>query len=149
MRRFVTPFALSLSTLAGCYEYRPATSPAQLVGHRVQLVLTDSGSVVLAGRIGSSIEAIEGSYQGDSAGAYLLRLSGARARNGIETDWRGEPVAVPHALVASMLERRFSGSRTTFAGSIAAVGLGAMTAALRGRGEGGGGGPVPVPTPPK
>jgi hypothetical protein len=150
MHRRLVVLLWSLAPLAiACYDYRPATSPALLVGHRIQLVLTDSGSVVMAPRIGSAVEAIEGTYLGDSAGVLLVGVATSRARSGIETDWRGEHVAIPRTLVASMLERRFSRSRTAFASGLAAVGVGAMTAALRGKGEGVGGGPVPTPQPPK
>jgi len=137
------------SLIVACYDYRPATTPALLVGRRIQLLLTDSGSVVLSPRLGPAVEAVEGRYVGDSASTLLLEMATSRARSGVETDWRGERVAVPRQLVASMLERRFSTSRTAFASALAAAGVGAMTAALRGKGEGVGGGPVPNPQPPK
>ena len=134
---------------AACYEYRPATDLASLQGRQVELTLTDSGAVILAGRIGPAIAAINGTYLGDSAGAYLLAVTTSRARNGQEVDWRGEHVVAPRPLVAAILERRFSRSRTTFAGVLAAVGIGGMTAALRGRGESNAGIPSTPPPPPK
>lgn len=138
------PLALACAALlAGCYEYIPSASPASLVRQRVQLVLTDSGAVALAGRIGPSVESLEGTLLGDSAGTYLVSMLMTRARNGAESDWRGERIGVPHALVASFQERRFSPSRTALAGGIAAVGVVGITAGLRGAGMGGQGGPGP------
>jgi hypothetical protein len=117
------------------------TDPASLQSKRVQLTLTDSGAVVLASLIGPAVDAIEGSYLGDSASSYLVAMAVARTRSGSETNWRGEHLAVSHALVASIMERRFSPSRTALASGLAAVGISGATIALRGRGVGGGGGP--------
>ena len=137
---------LVLCTLFGvaCYEYVPASVPASLVGQRVQLSLTDSGTVAMAGQVGPSIEAIEGALVGDSAGTYLVSVATTRARNGVESDWTGERVRVAHALVAGLSERRFSRSRSTFAGALMTAGVTAITVALRGGGGATGGG---VPTP--
>jgi hypothetical protein len=147
--------ALLLATLpaaaatVGCYAYYPARDPGSLQGHRASLALTDSGSVVLAPKIGASIVALEGRYAGDSAGAYLIDLAITRQRNGVEADWKGERIVVPRVLVASLEQRDFSAPRSALAGALAAVGLVAITAAIRGKGDNGtlgsgtGGKPVP------
>ena len=140
-RSLAVPFLL-LGT--ACYEYVPAPAPTSLVGQRAQLTLTDSGTVAMAGQIGPSIEAIEGLIDGDSAGVYLVSVSTTRARNGVESDWRGERVRVARSLVAGLAERRFSRSRSTFAGALMTAGVTAITVALRGGGGATGGG---VPTP--
>jgi hypothetical protein len=127
-----------------CYEYLPARSATPLLGKRVQLSLTDSGSVVMASRVGPSVDAIEGNLLADSAGAYVVGVTLTRARSGAETDWRDERVVVPHPLVASFAERRFSRSRSTFAGALMSAGIVAVTVGLRGNGGSTGGG---VPTP--
>ena len=132
--------------LSACYEYRLAANAAMLHARPVELTLTDSGAVVLASRIGPGVEAIRGTFLGDSAGAYLIAITAARQRSGVETDWRGEQVAVPHALASALFERKFSSSRTALAGVLAAIGVGGMTTALRGRGESPGS--IPVVTPP-
>jgi len=138
------PLALAcVALLAGCYEYVPSGSPASLMQRRVQLTLTDSGAVVLASRIGPSVEALDGTLVGDSSGTYLVSMLVTRARNGTESDWRGERIGVPHLLVSSLQERRFSPTRTALAGGIAAVGIVGITAGLRGAGIGGQGGPAP------
>jgi hypothetical protein len=150
MHRALAAVALLSSALGlACYDYRPITTPSAMEGRRVQLYLTDSGAVALARSVGPSVEALEGTFMGDSAGAYQLAMSTSRTRNGVETDWRGERVFVPRPLVATMLERRFSSSRTVFATGLAALGVGAVTVGLRGKGEGGGGGPIVTPGSPK
>jgi hypothetical protein len=134
---------------AGCYAYYPARDAGSLQGHRASVSLTDSGSVVLAPRIGASVVALEGRYAGDSAGAYLIDLAVTRQRSGVEADWRGERIVVPRALVASLEQREFSAPRSVLMGALTAVGLVAITAAIRGKGDNGtlgtgtGGKPVP------
>lgn len=136
-----------LSASGGCYAYLPAADPGALEGKRISLTLTDSGSVVMASRVGPAVAAIEGTYVADSAGSYLVSVLTTRQRSGQEVDWRGEHVAVARPLVATVEERTFSRPRSLLAGGLAAVGLAAITAALRGKGENtgsanGGGPPV-------
>jgi hypothetical protein len=147
MKPFCGP-ALALCVMLGaCYEYVPARSATSLLGQRVQLSLTDSGSVVMASRVGPSVDAIEGNLLADSAGAYVLGVTLTRARSGGETDWREERVAVPHPLVASLAQRRLSRSRSTFAGALMSAGLVAVTVGLRGSGNSSGGVPTGGKTP--
>jgi hypothetical protein len=88
------------------------------------------------------VEVIEGTLLADSAGSYRVGVLVTQTRAGSEMDWRGEPVSVSYALVASLAERRFSPSRTLFAGGLAAVGLTGVTAGLRGAGKSSGGDPT-------
>ena len=144
-------YRLSLALVAlfgvGCYEYLPMHRAQARHGERVQLTLTDSGALALATRIGPQVEAVEGSLLADSAGVYLVAVAVTRARGGVESDWRGERVAIPHALVSSIAERRFSRSRSTFVGALMTAGVVGITTALRGGGESSGGIPSPGRTP--
>lgn len=141
-------FALLGAALsAGCYEYVSTPPTASLVGRRVQLSLTDSGTVALARQVGPSVEAVEGELLADSAGTYVVGVAVTRARSGAETDWRGERVTVAHSLVSSFAERKFSTSRTTFAGALMTAGVVAITTALRGGGDSSGGLPGPGKVP--
>ncbi len=110
-----------LGTSLGCYGlYAPETST--LTGRDLELMLTDSGSAMLIPRVGASVEAVSGRLLTDSAGVYSLSVESTRRRDGVENGWRGERVDIPHALVASLAERRFSPARTTlFAGAITAA----------------------------
>ena len=111
-----------LCTTASCYGlYAPHSS--QLTGSDLELVLTDSGSVMLTPRVGVAVQAVTGHLLTDSAGVFGVSVESTRRRDGVENGWRGERVDIPHAFVSSLSERRFSAARTTlFAG--------AMTAAL-------------------
>lgn len=133
-----------LVTLGGaCYEYIPVSQSTPLLGRRVQVALTDAGAVALASQLGPSVESLEGTLLGDSLGTYRVGLIATRLRSGSGNDWRGEVIAVPHALVASLAERRFSTSRTLFAGGLAAAGAIGATVGLRGKGESSGGSQTP------
>jgi hypothetical protein len=123
----------------GCYEYLPARNSASLQGQRVQFSLTDSGAVVLAPKVGPSVEAIEGELLADTAGTYVVAVALTRGRGGTEIDWRGERVAVAHGLVSSVAQRRFSPTRSAFAGALMTAGIVAVTVGLRGGGESSGG----------
>ena len=126
---------LTVLIVAGCYEYLPARNAAALVGQRIQLVLTDSGAVMLASQVGPATDAIEGTLVADNQGTYVVAMAVSRTRNGREIDWRGEQVSVPHVLAASVAERRFSVTRSALAGGLAVAGLTGMTVGLRGRGD--------------
>ena len=132
----------------GCYGYyQPMTS--NLAGHQLQLSITDSGAVILAPQVGFGIEAVDGKLVADSASRYIVSVSGIRRRDGLESDWRGESVNIPHALVSTVMERRFSRARTTLfavATTIAMVAVkhafgGAGGATSPGGSPGNGGGP--------
>jgi hypothetical protein len=97
---------------SGCYGYYQPSTP-NLAGHEVQLGLTDSGSIVLAPQVGNRIEAVEGKLISDSDMRYQVAVTGIRRRDGQESDWNGEFVNIPHAVVSTIMERRFSRSRTT------------------------------------
>src|SRR5258705_1050638 len=85
---------LALCALLGvaCYEYLPAGNSSSLIAQRVQLALTDSGSVAMASKVGPSVEAIEGTLIADSVGTYIVAVKVTRGRRGAEVDWRGGAV---------------------------------------------------------
>jgi hypothetical protein len=151
LRRAALALALlpGAASTIGCYAYFPSHDLPVLQGHRVSFALTDSGSVILAPRIGPSVVAIEGTYVGDSSSIYLVDMLVTRQRDGVETDWRRERVAIAHPLVASLERREFSAPRSIFAGTLAAIGVAAITIALRGKGDSGslGSGTGGKPTP--
>jgi hypothetical protein len=98
--------------VTGCYGYYQPSTP-DLAGHEVQLGITDSGSIVLAPQVGNRIEAVEGKLISDSEMRYQVAVTAIRRRDGQESGWNGEFVNIPHAVVSSVMERRFSRSRTT------------------------------------
>lgn len=147
--QLLAALALSATPLTvGCYGYYQPMTPG-LAGHRVQLSITDSGAVVLTPQVGAGIEAVDGTMLTDTASKYVVSVTGVHRRDGLESDWKGEPVAIPHALVSTVMERRFSRARTTLfavAGTIAMIAVkhafgGAGGANAPGGSTGSGGGP--------
>jgi hypothetical protein len=96
----------------GCYGYYQPSTP-DLAGHEVQLSITDSGSIVLAPQVGNRIETVEGKMISDTDMRYQVAVTGIRRRDGQESDWNGESVNIPHSVVSTVMERRFSRARTT------------------------------------
>jgi hypothetical protein len=121
----------------GCYVYLPQRDPAALRGQHANISLTDSGSVILAPKIGAGIVDLEGVFEGDSAGGRVLAVYASRQRSGVESDWRGERLVIPEPLIASIQKREFSATRTAFVSALGTAGLVVLTRALRGTGEGG------------
>lgn len=143
-------FLVTVAALSGtgCYGYyQPVNS--NLTGHQIQLSITDSGAVILAPQVGVGIEAVDGRLVTDSAARYVISVSGIRRRDGVEADWRGEPVYIPHALVSSVMEKRFSRARTTLFAVATTIALATVKHAFGGAGgatapggsTGNGGGP--------
>jgi hypothetical protein len=109
-------------------------SPGGPIGKEVQLTLTDSGSVFMTPKLGPSSEAVYGRLAADSAGQWILSMTGVRQRSGVDIDWKGERVAVPRVFVASASERRFSRARTAVFSTILTVALVAAREAFSGAG---------------
>ena len=128
-------FLATAALLSGtaCYGYyQPVNS--NLAGREIQLSITDSGAVVLAPQIGVGIETVDGKLVTDSAARYVVSVSGIRRRDGMEADWHGEPVFIPHALVSTVMERRFSPARTTLFAVATAIALATVQHAFAGAG---------------
>src|SRR5438128_2444180 len=117
----------------GCYGYYQPMTPS-LTGRRIQLSITDSGAVVLTPQVGSGIETIDGRLLTDTASRYVVSVTGVRRRDGLESDWKGEPVAIPHSLVSTVMERRFSRARTTLFAAAATIAMVAVKHAFGGAG---------------
>ena len=135
--------SLSLGALAlscACYGYYAPPSTTDVVGRRVQLSLSDSGSVMLASQLGPASQAVEGQLVADSANQFLVSVVGVRRRSGEESDWKGEQVTIPRPFVTHVAERRFSFGRTALVSILTSGALLAAQQAFSGRGFGGGGG---------
>lgn len=104
---------LAVATAGGtaCYGYYPPAT-ANLAGRDIQISLTDSGAVVLAPKIGSGIESVDGKVLADTVSHLMLSVMGTQRRDGLENTWKGEPLDIPRSLVAGVMERRFSRART-------------------------------------
>ena len=118
MRRFITTFVTCFSL--GCYVGTPLTSARPVSGTRVQLSLTDAGTVAMASQLGPSRVGLEGDIAATSDSSLVLALRTVTDRRGIDEFWTGEQVTVPRAAIASISQRNISGRRSALL-AIAAV----------------------------
>ena len=134
--------------LSGCHRYEPVTAATVANGSSVAVSLTDYGTANLGRLLGMGVGTVEGNLVSVSDSAYTLTVQVVRQRNGIETFWRGERVAIPRTDVAEIRQRRFSRSKSALATvAVLAAAFGAVEAFI-GTGSGapppggsGGGGP--------
>ena len=139
-RQSLASLFLGLPLLGGCYGYYAAPNANPVVGRRVQLSLSDSGSVMLAAQLGPGSNAVEGRLVSDSANLFLMSVVGVQRRDGNSAEWKGESVAIPRPFVTQVAERRFSWGRTALTTVITGAALVAAHQAFSGQGFGGGGG---------
>ena len=119
---------------AGCYTYRPLSTPAPEPGSRVSAQLTGQGSFDLASQIGPDVLHVEGDVvEADSSGLELV-VREVESYRGIRTDWQGETVRIPREALAGMQERRLSIGGTGVMGGVMAAGLYAIYRILGGPG---------------
>jgi hypothetical protein len=140
--------ALLATLVAGCHRYEPVTAATVARGSNVAVSLTDYGTANLGRLLGMGVGTIEGSLLAASDSAYTLSVQLVRQRNGVETFWQGEHVAIPRVDVAEIRQRRLSRGKSALATvAVIAAAVGAVEAFI-GTGSGspppggpGGGGP--------
>jgi hypothetical protein len=119
----------------GCHHYEPVTAATVAQGSNVAVALTDYGTANMGRLLGMGVGTVEGHLVTVSDTAYTLAVQLVRQRNGVETFWRGEQVAIPRSEVAEIRQRRFSRSRSALATvALLAAAYGAVEAFI---GEGG------------
>jgi hypothetical protein len=135
LERQIIAALLAVTTVGGtaCYGYYPPPT-ANLTGRDIQISLTDSGAVVLAPKIGSGIESVDGKVLADTVSHLLLSVMGTQRRDGIENTWKGESLDVPRSLVAGVMERRFSRARTLLFVAATTIAMVAVKRAFGGAG---------------
>jgi hypothetical protein len=113
----------------GCHGYQPVTAAGVARGSSVAVSLTDQGTANLGRLLGMGVGTVEGNLVTVSDTAYTLAVQLVRQRNGIETFWKGEHVAIPRLDVAEIRQRRFSRSKSALATvAVIAAAVGAVEA---------------------
>jgi hypothetical protein len=134
---------LPATLVAGCHRYEPVTAASVARGSSVAVLLTDYGTANLGRLLGMGVGTVEGGLVTVSDSTYTLSVQLVRQRNGIETLWRGEQVAIPRTDVAEIRQRRFSRSKSALATvAVLAAAFGAVEAFI---GTGSGAPPPPGP----
>jgi hypothetical protein len=110
---------------SGCYAYNsPHLGESErLTGRQVQATLTDSGSVVLAAKVGPAVEQLRGSVVAEDLTSLSVAMDESVHRDGTGAPWRQEVVQVPRPLIREIDIRGFSPSRTLFAAFLTSVAL--------------------------
>jgi hypothetical protein len=125
--------ALATASLASCHRYEPVTATTVARGADVAVSLTDYGTANLGRLLGLGVGTVEGSLLTVSDSAYTVSVQLVRQRNGVETFWRGEQVAIPRGDVAELRERRLARGKSALATvAVLAAALGALEAFVGG-----------------
>ena len=138
--------SLLLTTITGCYTYRPVTAPGPEAGTRISAEVSREGATALSPLLGPDISEVNGRVV--EAGTDTLRLSlmSVTGRLGIPASWRGELVTLPRATLSSVEQRHLATGGTVLLGAGLAGGLYLFyrllggPAILEGSGGGSGGG---------
>jgi hypothetical protein len=89
----------------------------------VQATLSDSGSVVLAAKVGPAVEQLRGSVVAQDLTSLSVAMDESVHRDGTGAPWRQEVVLVPRPLIREIDVRAFSPSRTLFAAFLTSAAL--------------------------
>jgi len=116
---------LAGALISGCYAYNtPHLGESErLTGRQVQATLTDSGSVVLAAKVGPAVEQLRGSVVAEDLASLSVAMDESVHRDGTGAPWRQEVVQVPRPLIREIDIRGFSPSRTLFAAFLTSAAL--------------------------
>ena len=134
---------------SGCYAYNtPHLGESErLTGRQVQATLTDSGSVVLAAKVGPAVEQLRGSVIAEDLTSLSVAMDESVHRDGTGAPWRQEVVQVPRPLIREIDIRGFSPSRTLFAAFLTSVALVAVEKGFLKSGGSNAGGTAQTGTP--
>ena len=136
-----------LTSLAGCYNYLPLTTPDPQPGTRVSAQLSDSGSLALSRYLGPDVAAVEGRLVAVTDQDIGISVVTVRNRNGVEHYWKGEVVTLPRGDLAAVRQRKLAAGRSAALVLASVGGSVALLGAFGVFGTGSGG--MFVPPPPK
>src|SRR5215467_13498976 len=121
----VTTIMVAGVLVSGCYAYNtPHLGESEhLTGRQVQATLTDSGSVVMAAKVGPAVEQLRGSVVAEDLTSLSVAMDESVRRDGTGAPWRQEVVQVPRPLIREIDIRGFSPTRTLFAAFLTSAAL--------------------------
>lgn len=116
-----TAAALLVSTSA-CYATRPLADVVPPPETRVLATLTDSGTVVMGGLIGTGATGVEGLVSSADADAWELRLLKVEHRDGRSVQWNQEVVRFPRSVLTGAVSKQIDTKRSVLAGVLIVAG---------------------------
>ena len=113
VRRFVGGLcAVTLLLQGGCYSYLPLQTSVPATGQRIAVTLNDRGRYVLADRLGSAVDKVDGLLVKADSLTVSLDVYRVSDLKGGSTSWTGERVDVPRVAITGYQSRQFSQRRT-------------------------------------
>jgi hypothetical protein len=98
--------------LAACYVQRPLGSPVPQPATRIVVLITDTGRVELANKIGPGATAVEGVVVSADEVAWDLQVVRVDYRGGTSQTWNGERVSFPRYTLTNASERSLNRRRS-------------------------------------
>jgi hypothetical protein len=122
-RRFVGGLSTAALLLQmGCYTFQPLRLSMPATGTRVAVAINDRGRFLLANRLGSSVDKIDGLLVSADSMNVTFDVYRTTDMRGTSASWTGERVQVPRDAITGYQERKFSKARTALlVGSIVGV----------------------------
>ena len=108
---------------SACYAGVPITSSTITPDSRLELRLTNRGTVDLEQAVGAGIGSLQVRFVSSDSAQFVVSVLETKTRSGSTAVWSGERIAVPRRSVDEVLLRRLDVPRTALA--VAAVGAGA------------------------
>jgi hypothetical protein len=145
----ITQSLAALALLLGataCYVERPLTTPVPQPATRIVALITDTGSVALANKIGPGAREMEGVVVSADAAAWDVQVIRVDYLGGTSQLWNRERVTFPRYALTNATERAFN-SKKSWIIALTITGTAVLAARLFGV-LGFGGGPNGEPPPP-
>jgi hypothetical protein len=113
LMRYSAPLGIFLGA---CYTVRPLDTAQPQPATIIIADLTDSGTVVMANKIGPGGEEVEGIVVGTDADTWTLNLKRVDHRGGTSVMWNQELVSFPRYALTHITEKRLDKGKSWFAG---------------------------------
>lgn len=113
MRKSIATSALVLC--GACQVYTPVSLGPSASGNDVRVTLTDHGTLVLYGPLGTGARQVEGKIQGMTDSTLTLGVTQVTRLTGVEENWKGEQFTFNRNDIASVERRQTSVPRSVLA----------------------------------
>jgi hypothetical protein len=98
--------------LARCFDYREAPRESVPVGGDVRITLTPDARTTLASKIGTQVRVLTGRVQTADSSGLTVAMTRTTLLDGSEAQWNHEVVSIPATDIASIEQRKMSGTKT-------------------------------------
>lgn len=144
--RRIPHFAAAFTMLlAGCYTQVPLTASIPSPSTGITASVTDSGTVVMANKIGPGAESVEGVVTAADPTSWTLKLEQVGYRGGTAVHWTGETVVFPRYALTNASVKRLDVTKSWIAGGLVAASAFIISKAFGSRGTDENGGTTPTP----